>query len=234
MDRLLKLVFVFIVFSFVACNSSELKQAGNDTGLDSLKDTKVKKLNNLNLPNHDTLYYILKLASNLDSVEYVNYEPFLYFKSGYFLNQKRKNALIMERASDSTFLIELYTEEKDHWIENSTIRNLNPFPYDFGIKFNDYNFDNQKDIYIQTAVSNGTGFSFGHLLTIDPSTQELVEHKEASELGNMKPDINSKAIISEELIFCYPKGERNFCKLINKWTGSQLVTVKKNCPCEGD
>jgi hypothetical protein len=145
----------------------------------------------------DTLYKLLDKAVMLDTLDFDNEEPFLFLKSGHFLSKTEKNSILVTHPTDTTYFIRLYTQRDNKWVLNDSIDRLFAFTTQFDLVFDDYNFDKQTDIYMQVSASNGRAMSRGHLLTIDPKTKKLIEHKEARQLANMKPDSSTKTVTSE-------------------------------------
>ena len=175
----------------------------------------------------DTLYRLLGTALIVDSLKYENEMPFLFFKSGFILNQSEKNSVMVSCPTDSTYQIKLYTQQDHTWILNCSIDSLSAFPSQFDAIFEDYNFDNQKDIYIQVSASNGYSLSRGHLIIVDPSTKKLTEHKEARGLANMRPDPITKTVTSEIWLGWNSRNQQHLLVQTNKWVNNQLRMVKK-------
>ncbi|MHA3788921.1 XAC2610-related protein [Flavobacterium hauense] len=163
-----------------------------------------------------------------DSIETENGDPFLNLKTGYFLSDKYKSAVLIIPQEDSLFKIEIYTEEFNHWIKNDELKNLNINPIQFKWIFKDYNFDGQKDIYIQEAISNGLGISYGCLITLNPRTKRFFLHSETIDLGSIEPDDITKTITSIEMSDCMQPSEP--CILTHKWYNNKLVPISKKCP----
>lgn len=168
----------------------------------------------------DSIAILLAKAINMDTLEFEKWEPFLFLKSGKLLSEKEKNAVVLYSTSDSTYTIELYTLQNKKWIKNDTHNKIEANPIQFYISFNDYNFDNQNDIYIQETASNGFLFSRGHLLTVNPKTKKLKEHQETRTLANMTPDTNRQIIYTDELDTTQI---RKVNKRINKWENGKLI-----------
>lgn len=171
----------------------------------------------------DTLYDILAKSNKIDSLEYENWEPFLYLKTGNFISEKDKNAILVFNNTDTTYQIELYTLEKEKWIKNDALTNIEANPMQFYVITQDYNFDGQKDIYLQMSASNGWSLSRGHLLTIDKN-KKLNLHQETKTLANMTPDYESNIIYTDELD--YSKSGRIINKRINKWKDGKLISLE--------
>lgn len=171
----------------------------------------------------DTLYNILAKSKKIDSLEYENWKPFLYLKTGNYLSEKDKNAILVFSSSDTTYQIELYTLEKEKWIKNDALTNIEANPMQFYVIIQDYNFDGQKDIFLQMSASNGWSLSRGHLLTIDKD-KKLNFHIETKELANMTPDYKNNIIYTDELD--YSKNGRFIKKRINKWINGKLVSLE--------
>lgn len=171
----------------------------------------------------DTLYTILEKNKNTDSLEYENWEPFLYLKTGNFLSENDKNAIIVFNNTDTTYQIELYTLEKEKWVKNDFLINIEGSPMQFYVIIQDYNFDGQKDIYLQMSASNGWSLSRGNLLTINKD-KKFCLHPETKELANMTPDYESKTIYTDELD--YSKSGRIINKRMNKWKDGKLISLE--------
>jgi hypothetical protein len=175
----------------------------------------------------DTLYKLLDKAVMLDTLDFDNEEPFLFLKSGHFLSKTEKNSILVTHPTDTTYFIRLYTQRDNKWVLNDSIDRLFAFTTQFDLVFDDYNFDKQTDIYMQVSASNGRAMSRGHLLTIDPKTKKLIEHKEARQLANMKPDSSTKTVTSEVWLGWDTKDKQHMSILTNKWVNGRLQTVKK-------
>ena len=173
-------------------------------------------------------------ALTSDSVEFLNfmeefelYECFLFFKSGYIINETEKNALVVTCPTDTTYTVEFYSLQKDCWNFIDSISDLDiSYIIQFDVTFDDYNFDGQTDLYIQTSVSNGWALSMGHLIIINPKTKKLELHKEASEFASMTPDRNTQTVKSE-WVGDYDKEGRQRIIFTNKWINGQLKTTNK-------
>jgi hypothetical protein len=154
------------------------------------------------------------------------FEPFLYFKSGYIISKSEKNALVVVCPTDTTYAAGLYSIQDNTWNFIDSIDDLDAFPLQFDVIFDDYNFDGQTDIYINVSSSNGMSMSFGHLIIIDPLTKKLELHKEARELADMQPDSQTKTITSK--IWDYDLGRTGgWIIFTNKWINGVLTTVSK-------
>jgi hypothetical protein len=180
----------------------------------------------------DTLAGLFNNALTADTVEFLNgfidpHKSFLFFKSGYIINRKEKNALVVVCPTDTTYTVKLYSIQNDKWSLTDSISNLDAFPVQFDVIFDDYNFDEQVDLYIQVTVSNGWPLSRGHLIIIDPKTKKLELHKEAREFANMTPDKKSKTVKSE-LWNGYDVMDRAQLTIFtHKWVNGKLKTASK-------
>lgn len=224
--RVTSLIILLWGLTIVACNPPETNQ---DNYL--MQDT-------LALGNYgdfvatDTISNLFNKALNLDSLEYSNWKPFIFFKSGNFLKNKNKNVLLVTELSDTTISVKLYKANGNNLELNSSVENLNGPGMAFQPMYHDFNFDGQTDIYIQVTASNGYSLSRGHLITIDPLTMKLNYHPEAREFANMRPDKKTHSVISEEVIECKSNLMEEVGILTNKWIKGQLKTIKKKYPCE--
>ena len=217
---------LIIGLTFFACDNSqtENKTVSSDTLNFKVIDDIEKKI------TPDTLYKLLDNSLQLDTFEFSKWEPFLFIKTGNFLSSSDKNAFLVSCPTDSTYKIELYSKLDDSWVKNDELIVLDAFPMQFFLDFDDYNFDGQKDVYLQSSVSNGYALSRGHLFTINPKTQKMQTHPEARDLANMQPDFKSKTIISEDVNWSVDYGFQGVCDLKNKWINGKLKTMQRECP----
>jgi hypothetical protein len=175
----------------------------------------------------DTIIGLLDKSLTTDTIESYNSEPFLFFKSGHFLDKTEKNAIWVNCPTDSTYSIKLYLIRDNKWVMADSVTGFDAFPSQFDPIFDDFNFDKQTDIFIQASASNGWSLSRGHLLIVDPLTKKLTLHKEARDLANMKPDPKTKTVTSEIWNGYNGKGQNQLTIFTNKWVDGKLKTVKK-------
>jgi len=175
----------------------------------------------------DSTNMLLDSAATKDTLEFISAEPFLFFRCGHILSSTEKNAIIIVCTIDTTYLVKLYSMRNRQWELTDSISGLDAFPSQFELTFNDYNFDKQKDIYIQVSVSNGWPLSRGHLLIVDPVTKKLTRHEETRYLANMKPDPKTETVVSELWNGYNEKGQHQLSIFTNKWVNGKLNTVKK-------
>lgn len=184
----------------------------------------------INEEKNSNVYNLLKNSLNKDSIELQSWKPFYYLKTGYFLSDKEKNALLIKPDKDSLFTIEIYSQNGEVWVKDDALENFDLHPIQLATSFNDYNFDKKNDIYIQFAVSNGYAVSYGHLITINPQNKKMSVHPEAEELGNMKVDSIKEIIISEQWQTCLTNDYVGPCLITNKWTNGKIIFIDKVCP----
>ncbi|CAN5443040.1 hypothetical protein BH11BAC2_BH11BAC2_10250 [soil metagenome] len=222
------IILIFIIgLTFFACNNSQTQN--KLAAVDSLSlDKKVTSEELKPKITADTLYKLLDNALNLDTFEFANWDPFLFIQTGSFLSTTEKNAILVSCPTDSTYKIELYSKNSDRWVENDELEDLDAFSPQFYTDYNDYNFDGQKDIYLQCSSSNGYSLSRGHLLTINSKTKKIENHPETRDLANMKPDLKTKTVFSET-VYYDSLGFRGICTLTNNWVRGKLKTIKKEC-----
>ncbi len=175
----------------------------------------------------DTIIGLLDTSLTTDTIEFHNSEPFLFFKSGRFLDKTEKNAIWINCPTDTTYSLKLYLIRDNKWVMADSITGLDAFPSQFDPIFDDFNFDKQNDIFIQASASNGWSLSRGHLLIVDPQTKKLTLHKEARDLANMNPDPKTKTVTSEIWNGYNGKGQNQLTIFTNKWMDGKLKTVKK-------
>jgi hypothetical protein len=223
------IILIFIsALTFFACNNSQTEN--KLPAVDSLSlDKKVVSEDIKETITTDTLYKLLENSLRLDTFEFNNFEPFLFLKTGNLLSQTEKSAILINCPTDSTYKIELYKLQSDKWIKYDEIDRLEAFPVQFFLNFQDYNFDEHTDIYLQCSASQGYSLSRGHLLTFNPKTNRFDQHPETRDLANMQPNAKTKTVISEKAVYG-DKGFQGACDWTNKWINGKLKTIKKKCP----
>jgi hypothetical protein len=186
--------------------------------------------------NIDSLYKLLEKSLVLDTFifEKITIPNLFYLKVGNFLSPFEKNAILMFCPNDSIFQLEYYTQKENKWIKNDSWGKKNAFSIYFYVDYQDFNFDEQNDIFIQRNVSNGASLRTGYLLILNPKTKKIEYHAEARKLNSMEVDVETKSIISEELVDCNDGMKLHVQYWTNKWIKGKLKTVKKNNPCVED
>ena len=180
--------------------------------------------------NHTSSFYSLtKKLKISDSIDYQSENPFTYLKTGKIISSNITNSLFIQNIKDSLYRVELYTLTVKGWLKNDEVLFYEKNLLQFFTVFKDYNFDKQKDIYIQSTASNGYSLSRGNLILINPKTIKLNLISEARKLANINPDLNRKLLISESVEWC---PELKVCKWLNQWKENNLITIDKNCPCK--
>ena len=90
----------------------------------------------------DTLYTLLDKGIDFDTLEFDNWQPFLFFKSGNLLSNKEKNAILISCPNDKTYKIEIYTQVGKKWIKNDELNLINANPIQFYLDFKpSFNYD---------------------------------------------------------------------------------------------
>ena len=205
-----KLTIFILGLVLISCNQVSKKQQ-TTTNSDSLsvEKTTIKELK-------DSVIKLLDIATTKDTLEFQSSEPFLFLKSGNILS-----------STDTTYTLRLYSLRNKNWELTDSVAKLEAFPSQFELTLDDYNFDKQKDIYIQVSASQGYSLSRGHLFIIDPVTKKLTRHEEARDLANMKPDPKTKTVVSEIWNGYNNKNQHELTIFTNKWLNGQLKTIKK-------
>ena len=216
MKKIAYIIISTIFICFFSCKKDENNSEISEENL-SLKNVSNE------LISKDTLSILLEKALKVDTLEFDNFEPFIYFKSGNILSKNEKNALAVNCTNDSTYQIELYTQKNEKWIKNDEINNILANRTQFYLEFKDYNFDGQKDIYLQKSASNGWSLSRGYLFTVNSKTKKLIEHKEVRELANMNPEQIKEIVYTDELD--YSQSGRKINRRINKWKNGKLISL---------
>lgn len=226
---LTRIQFLKVVLPALTIGACNLPQESQDN--DTTKGI-VSEITFADFVTFDTIANLLDKATKVDTLEYDNPQPFLFFKSGYFIYSKQKSALIVTENTDTTIEVKLYAQKDGNWTFHASVENLEGPGASFHPSFDDYNFDGQKDIYIRVTASNGYSLSRGHLIIIDPLTRKLNIHHEARDLANLRPDNKTYSVLSEELINCKSTLYQEVGIWTNKWMNGQLKTIKKDYPCE--
>ena len=227
MKTISKLTLLLSGLAILSCNQSQKKQNKKVT-----QDTIAKRITNKNTPP-ETISEFLDKALTIDTIEFNNefefdtYKSFLFFKSGHIISKTEKNALIVFCPTDTMYTIKLYSVKDGKWQLSDSISGLDAFPTRFDAIFDDYNFDEQTDIYIQVTASDGWSLSRGHLLIINPKTKKFELHPETRALANMKPDKKARTVLSEEWIGYDMQNQIQLTILTNKWVKGQLKTTSK-------
>jgi hypothetical protein len=216
MKKIAYIIISSIFICFFSCKKDEINNVNTKENL-SLKTASNK------LISKDTLNILLGKALKVDTLEFDNFEPFIYFKSGNILSKNEKNALVVNCPNDSTYQIELYTQKNEKWIKNDEIKNILANRMQFYLDFKDYDFDGRKDIYLQKSASNGWSLSKGYLFTVNSMTKKLIEHKEVRELANMNPEKIKEIVYTDELD--YSQSRRKINRRINKWKNGKLISL---------
>lgn len=184
---------------------------------------------------HDNPYLdsLFNEAIKNDSIEYL-YLPnqVFYFRSGYILSDTDKNIIsISYTNSDSIYKVYLYDIENNKILVKDSLLIGDILQVNLSLEFNDYNFDGQKDFYLQAFVSNGLAISRGYLVFVDPLTKKLTEYKEARNLANIRSDSKSKTIFSDSIVFDHQYG-RSLCLIKHQWVNGKLIATDIDYPYE--
>ena len=223
----MKQALVIILFGLVFLSNDRTKPKENNI-VES--DSKIRGKRNISPRTIRELFNKALITESLEfnnEFEFDSLQSFLFFKSGYFLDKTEKNAITIQCKTDTTYSIKLYVVKDQDWQRIDSISGLDAFPWQFDVKFEDYNFDGQKDIYIQVSASNGWSLSRGHMLIIDPSTKKFILHNETRDFANMRPDPNTETIFTELWNGYNTQGQHQLTIFKNKWINGQLKTVSE-------
>jgi hypothetical protein len=217
------LTILFFGQTIFACNQTQTshdKNVSNDTISQTNKTVPI-----------DKIVALFDKALTVDTLEFNNQfennQSFLFFKSGHIINKTEKNAFVIVCSSDTTYTVRLYSIQNNKWSISDRISGLDAFPAQFDLIFDDYNFDEQTDIYVQVSASNGWSLSRGHLIIIDPKTKMFDLHKETRDFANMTPDIKTKTVKTELWNGYDIKNRHQLTIFTNKWVNGQLKTISK-------
>jgi hypothetical protein len=174
-------------------------------------------------------YRKMVAAGNIiDTSNYID-DHFYYCRVGHFLDKKQKNAVLIY---DNVLV--LYSYINSCTIKVDSLSGLDLISaFSFRVDYKDFNFDGQKDIYINLQCSNGFPMCYGYLLLVDRGTKKLERHKECEVMANMVPEPKRRIVISDTLLECGRLGpDDQIHKLRNKWINGKLVTLRTDCKCK--
>ena len=150
--------------------------------------------------SNDTITQFEKLAIKNDTLEYVNFDPFIFLKSGHLFGENKKQYIKLSVKSEKVMHLELYILKNDTWIINDRLDLNNDFILpSFNYKIKDYNFDSCNDLYIQRFSTNGLGMSYGYLITLNKNLK-MNHQQETDDLSNMTIDYEHEQLISDSII----------------------------------
>ena len=207
-------LLILILITFSCKKETEIKK-------DSLKEKTELK----NIVKPDTIYKLLKISAETDTLEFSNQEPFLFIKTGKLFSQTTKNAILISCPTDTTYKIELYKLNNKIWEKSDEINKLEVPFIQYEILLNDYNFDNFTDIYLNETSSQGFSLSRGNLLSVNSVTNKFKKHSETRNLANMFADAKTKTIFVDSI--AYEKDGKRVWKLIYKWKNGKLKNTKR-------
>lgn len=218
-----KSTFLILITILISCKNETEKKI--DTW-----NKQIEKHKNESVIKVDTLYKLLENAKTKDTLEFSNQEPFLFIKSGNLFSKNEKSAIIVNCPTDSTYRIELYSLMNKKWKKTDELNDLD-VPYkQYEILFRDYNFDNFKDIYLNSTSSNGISMSKGYLLIVNPLTKKFENHLETKNLNNMFPDKKTKSVLIDSVD--YNVNGKRVWNLIYKWKNGKLINTNKKIETE--
>lgn len=214
----IKSTLLVLIVLLISCENKKEKK-------DATLNQEMPYYQNKSFVQQDTLQELLMLAKTKDTLEFSSQEPFLFMKSGNLFSNNVKNSILVYCPSETTYKIELYTLFESEWKKTDEISKLEVPLQQYEIIFEDYNFDNFKDIYLNAASSNGISMSEGYLLIVDTLTQKFVNHLETRSLKNMFPDKKTKTILIDSID--YQSSGKIVWNLIYKWENGKLINTNK-------
>lgn len=217
-------ILIGLVFTLMLWSYNQLRQTKRSASSNQNTATELSAYKNSRV---DSIALFLETALRVDTFEVDHFGPFLFFKSGNILSKNEKNAVAIYSSTDTTYCVQLYSMHERKWELSDSIDGLDALPMQFDLIFDDYNFDEQTDLYIQVTASNGWSLSRGHLIIIDPKTKKLKLHTETRDFANMMPDKRTKTVRTE-LWNGYDKdGSVQLTVFTNKWIAGKLKTIRK-------
>lgn len=219
--------FLLLFIFAAACSEPD---AGSGT-----ENASVSAAESTSINTTPTITQLFDSARSVGELEFQCWTPgpFLYFRSGRFIEDDVTTAVVAQEQNDTTIEIQLWSLHFDIWTLLSETEVFGP-GMAFSMNYADYNFDGQTDIYQNVSCSNGYAQRYGNLLLIDPLTSEMKLCREASSLSNMRIDAHRQCIFSSKVIWCRKNGFRDTCVLTNEWISDSLITTSTDCPCEAE
>ncbi|NML22026.1 hypothetical protein HHL16_14155 [Pseudoflavitalea sp. G-6-1-2] len=215
--RLLNSGILFMLFAFAVCISCNNQQSD--------KQTIFANNGYFNVALIDT-----QLNKSTDDAErvYSSGAPFVYFHATQSLDTVR-TAFVFYNTNDSTASVRWYRFLNGKWMLKDSISNLPGGSRPVNAVFQDFNFDGQRDIYLQEAMVSENGLGYGLLFTIDPKTKQLTEQPVFRDMGDMSADAATKSIISITLKALGHDLPPAKCTVISQWENGQLKTTSRLC-----
>lgn len=217
-------ILIGLVFTLMLWSCNQLRQTKRSASSNQNTATELSAYENSRV---DSIALFLEKALCVDTFEVDHFGPFLFFKSGYMLSKDEKSAVAIYSSTDTTYCVQLYSMRERKWELSDSIDGLDALPMQFDLIFDDYNFDEQTDLYIQVTASNGWSLSRGHLITIDPKTKKLKLHTETRDFANMTPDKRTKTVRTELWNGYNKNGSVQLTVFTNKWIAGKLKTIRK-------
>jgi hypothetical protein len=220
------ILYSIIVISLFSCN---------DTKTDKVVDTiPVQNPTESSLVIRDTCINFMNDCLHNDSCIYQWFYDDLhlelaYVKTGNFIFGDKLSGIIIYTPTDSTIAIEHFIKENEAWQPIDAKIDMPTDWLTFETDYQDYNFDGIIDVYLNVGVMNGSGLSYGYLLTIDEKGK-FKFHPESAEIKNMDPDPKRKIVWANAVEYC--KEEKIICDEIYTWKNDTLTMVKRNFECK--
>lgn len=219
----INLTFLFLIIFLISCkNETQKKIDSRNKQIESQQYQSEIKV--------DTLYKLLENAITKDTLEFSNQEPFLFIKSGNLFSNKEKSSIIVNCPTDSTYRIELFSLVNKVWRKTDELNNLEVPNRQYEIKIKDYNFDNFKDIYLNSTSSNGISMSKGYLLIVDTLSKKFENHLEVRNLKNMFPDNKTKRVLTDSVDFNV--NGKSVWNQIYIWKNGKLINTNQKIKTE--
>lgn len=124
-------------------------------------------------------YFADKMLTEKQSGNFADTSDFGYIRIGKFLNNKRQNAVVIQR--DTVSVLSVYELKDEEWVKIFSQKNPEHLRPDY-VYITDYNFDGVNDIGVLGSVSNGTAIMSFHLWLNKGDTFKYVP--EFSDIGN--------------------------------------------------
>jgi hypothetical protein len=240
-NKIYRLLNCFLVIALVvatlSCNTNSDKK-NIQTTADSLQASTATNLDNslsdINLA--DTIKNLLTISLPKDTFEYEAFynesSPYLllYFKTGNIFTSKNKHALTLYSINDTTVRCELNYLTDGKWTNagSNIFMHIDGFsPAYFNVRFDDYNFDGNKDLNIIFYNSMGVVYSYGYILTFNESSNSLTLHPETIEIPTIEIDKKRKMITSTE--YSNPNHTSEEYKIVSsfRWTNDTLKLISE-------
>jgi len=221
MNQKFSLFYLFFVLTLaISCQNQDKSFSTLRISENMIFDTTKYRNINYSLRNYLKLYDSLEILSNCKSYESLNEIGF--FKIGYLLNPKNRNAIIINSTGTYYSDVSILEFTNNAWNKIFSEDSIEACFYETP-KFEDFNFDGVKDLLILNSVSNGSATKYYNLF-LNLSEQNTFKYiAEFTVIGN-PVTVNSNKTIKSISWCCVGT---TIWEEYYKWIGSELTCLSK-------